>query len=258
MNHAFSAHRSSDLTCENVTVFDFLNPTTKSPIYWYWPNYPDFTFSTEFTKNDPLLVKNVILNVLTTSGSIVSIEAVYNNAKRAWISTHKFNSQNLPINIDVSYDVIDSVAPLLNDIAYLNLKEPFVSSSGIKPKNVTIREMTNNFISYTFELDGADNIIYKQNERISSYNNNITDDYIKNDIKLSNGEIASVYIKESTEYKDDNSIISKNNIIIPKSMIENGKRAIGTNNSFPNPPDPDLDVLLEDIYDNYEFAERFQ
>jgi hypothetical protein len=100
-----TAHRAASLDLqEYASVFDFLNPPLKGDVYWYWPQYPDFTFAIEFADSDPALVSNVYLNVITNAGNIVSVPVDYDGIKQAWIAVLKFaDSGNLPVNVNVQY-----------------------------------------------------------------------------------------------------------------------------------------------------------
>lgn len=101
------AHPSTSLnTCEYVTEFNFLDPLSKEPIYWYWPNYPDFTFKIEFTNNDPKVVSNVVLSVYTSDGDIVKLPTSYDEKNKLWVATGQFTTSGLPINVGVSYSYI--------------------------------------------------------------------------------------------------------------------------------------------------------
>jgi len=96
------AHPSMSLElCEYVTVFDFINPAKKSPVYWYWPKYPDFTFLIEFNNNDPELVSDVRLHVLTSAGKTETLPAIFDPVKQLWIATGTFDSYRLPVNVNV-------------------------------------------------------------------------------------------------------------------------------------------------------------
>ena len=92
---------------EEKTVFDFLNPATSIPAYWYWPEYPDFTFVIDFTNNDPELVSNVKLWVETCKGKQVPLKAAYNERKGTWVASGKFGSwtdYDIPANVSVDFD----------------------------------------------------------------------------------------------------------------------------------------------------------
>ena len=91
---------------EEITVFDFLNPSQKKLSYNYYPAYPDFTFKIEFTNNDPALVSNVELNVLTTAGDTEVLPTAYDSIKQVWVATGKFDSYRLPTNVSVDYAAV--------------------------------------------------------------------------------------------------------------------------------------------------------
>lgn len=92
---------------EEKTVFDFQNPASSIPAYWYWPDYPDFTFTIDFTNNDPALVSNVKLWVETCKGKQVPLKASYNARKGMWVASGKFGSwsdYDIPANVSVDFD----------------------------------------------------------------------------------------------------------------------------------------------------------
>lgn len=97
-----TAHNSQNLnTCEYVTVFDFKNPPEESPVYWYWPKYPNFTFITKFRDNDPANVKNVKVKVKTSDGNERIIPTIYDPASEGWVGCADFHSNSLPVNVAV-------------------------------------------------------------------------------------------------------------------------------------------------------------
>ena len=95
------AHHTND--GQEITVFDFQNPTKSMPAYWYWPDYPDFTFITDFTNNDSTMLLNVEIGVLLSTGETLWLPAHYDGKADKWITTHKFNSYELPRNVSISY-----------------------------------------------------------------------------------------------------------------------------------------------------------
>lgn len=98
------AHPATSLNlCEYVTVFDFMNPSKSIPAYWYWPSYPEFTFLTEFTNNNPLGLFDVELEIKLSNGESTWLNAEYNSKKNVWLSKANFNSSALPVNVAVSY-----------------------------------------------------------------------------------------------------------------------------------------------------------
>ncbi|MBQ4525612.1 MAG: leucine-rich repeat protein [Bacteroidaceae bacterium] len=109
------AHPATSLElCEYVTEFDFIDPKENSA-YWYWPNYPEFTFLVELTRNDTTLVKDVWVNVYTSNGDVTVLETEYNAKRDKWVANKKFYSDNLPVNVSVSinnleYDISDTAS----------------------------------------------------------------------------------------------------------------------------------------------------
>ena len=99
-----TAHPAGNLNlCEYKTVFDFQNPSQESPVYWYWPSYPDFTFIVDFTNNDTTMISDVKLHVLLSNGEKKKLPVEYDKLKDKWIVSYKFLSNSLPINVGVSY-----------------------------------------------------------------------------------------------------------------------------------------------------------
>lgn len=91
---------------EEKTVFDFLTPAVSIPAYWYWPDYPDFTFLIDFTDNDTTLVSNVVLYVKTCNGNQVPLDAHYDSKKELWVANGKFGSwsnYDIPANVSVDF-----------------------------------------------------------------------------------------------------------------------------------------------------------
>lgn len=98
------SHRESNYY-EERTVFDFQNPSKSIPAYYYWPDFPSFTFLIDFKYNDPTLIKNVVLYVETCKGNQVPLQANYNAEKGLWVASGKFgNRSNYDIPANVSLD----------------------------------------------------------------------------------------------------------------------------------------------------------
>jgi len=105
-----TAHASSSLDlCDYSEVFDFQNTKAQMPAYWYWPNYPDFTFKIDFTNNSPSNISDVTLYVTTSAGTIVPVVATYDAKKDLWIATKKFYTDALPTNLSVDYKAVNQI-----------------------------------------------------------------------------------------------------------------------------------------------------
>ena len=102
-----TAHPAENLSLKDyVTVFDFQNPSQESPVYWYWPSYPDFTFIVDFTNNDTTAVKNVMLYVYTSDDDYEILFPTYDEKKDAFVASHKFTkSSSLPVNVNVEFAI---------------------------------------------------------------------------------------------------------------------------------------------------------
>ncbi len=97
---------------EEKTVFDFQNPAKSIPAYWYWPDYPEFTFLIDFTDNDTTKVSNVVLYVKTTKDNYVPLNATYDKNKNLWIASGKFgdwSNYDIPVNVAVDFDCNSNV-----------------------------------------------------------------------------------------------------------------------------------------------------
>jgi len=101
-----TAHMSSSLnTVEYITVFDFENPSSEAPVYWYWPSYRTFTFFADFYDNSPEIVSNVSLMVHCSDGNSVKVPLKYDENHDLWIGNRDFTSSSLPVNVEVLADI---------------------------------------------------------------------------------------------------------------------------------------------------------
>ncbi len=116
------SHRVGDYY-EEKTVFDFQNPSTSIPAYWYWPDYPEFTFLIDFTDNDTTKISNVVLYVKTTEDNKVPLKASYDEKKNLWVTSGEFgNWSNYDIPVSVAVDFEAHIEKLF-DRTLINEKE---------------------------------------------------------------------------------------------------------------------------------------
>lgn len=148
-----TAHPAGNLNlCEYKTVFDFQNPSQESPVYWYWPSYPDFTFVIDFTNNDVNKIDDVILRVHTSNGTVKVLNANYSSQKQKWTASGQFSSNALPVNVSVAYtaDVTVNgdyiVSTFVNDLLE---KYPSI------PNSVEIDSISDNITTVHFVEDGC-------------------------------------------------------------------------------------------------------
>ena len=165
-----TAHGPNSLALKDyVTVFDFQNPPTSLPPYWYWPNYPDFTFIVDFTNNDPSLVSEVTLYVFTDNDKVVTLHPQYDEKQDAYVVSSKFDSYSLPTNVNVDYTSLT-----IPQIDKEQFNEPFLLYESIK-KDISeeIEEIENIFNS------GSQEVIDNYMERIG-----FIDEYYENIINV--------------------------------------------------------------------------
>lgn len=109
-----TAHGASSLALvDYVTLFDFQNPSLKQKVYWYWPDYPTFTFIVDLSTDDPTKVDKVYVNVHLSNGFVKQVLAKYNEKMKGWVASCPFDSHNLPVNTSVSIDTT-AVTPVID------------------------------------------------------------------------------------------------------------------------------------------------
>lgn len=100
-------HLNPEMGRTYESVFDFLNPKS-SPTQWivYYPN-KKFTYTVEFTNNDPERISNVVLYVHTADGKFVPCDATYDANKKLWYTEIDMGSSSdnyYPVNCSVDFD----------------------------------------------------------------------------------------------------------------------------------------------------------
>ena len=100
-----------------ISEFDFQNPkTTPTPWIVYYPKKV-FTYTIEFTNNDPEVISNVILYVHTADGRFVPVNATFDENKGMWyaeIDMGKSPDNYYPVNCSVDFDY-NSIACIDSD-----------------------------------------------------------------------------------------------------------------------------------------------
>ena len=86
--------------------FDFLNPNNKPGSYVYYIYNKEFTFSIDFTENNPEKIYDVVLYVLTGDGTWTPLTTSFNEEKGLWSAKGNFGDMydgNIPLNVAVDY-----------------------------------------------------------------------------------------------------------------------------------------------------------
>ncbi len=89
------------------SVFDFLNPKTTATQWTVYYPKKVFTYTIEFTDNDPERISNVILYVHTADGKFVPCKAEFNEQKGLWYTEIDMGTSSdgyYPVNCSVDFD----------------------------------------------------------------------------------------------------------------------------------------------------------
>lgn len=100
-------HDNPEMGKTYEVVFDFMNPTSEAQKYIYYIYNKKFTFTIDFTNNDPKVVSNVVLYVKTGDGSWHPLTATYDEKKDIWVASGEFGNMydgHIPVNVSVDFD----------------------------------------------------------------------------------------------------------------------------------------------------------
>lgn len=148
-----TAHPAGNLSLKDyVTVFDFQNPQTSIPAYWYWPSYPDFTFVIDFTNNDINIIDDVILKIYTSDGTWKVLNANYSSQKQKWTANGQFSSNALPVNVSVAYT---ADIPVNGDYIVSTFVNNLLEEYPSKSNSVEIDSISDNITIVHFVEDGC-------------------------------------------------------------------------------------------------------
>lgn len=105
-------HYNPEMHITYESVFDFLNPKT-TPTQWivYYPK-KKFTYTIEFTNNDPEHISNVVLYVHTADGKFVPLHATFDENKEMWFAEIDMGTSSngyYPVNCSVDFDYVSDV-----------------------------------------------------------------------------------------------------------------------------------------------------
>ena len=97
-----TAHPATSLALRQyTTIFNFQRPQAKLQPYWYWPDYPDFTFLVDFSDNSKVKAEDFELIVFTSDNRYISLKPVFNARRNKFVVTHKFYYYALPISVNI-------------------------------------------------------------------------------------------------------------------------------------------------------------
>lgn len=99
-------------------VFDFENNKTSETSYMFYTG-TDITFVADLTNNDTTVVSDVNIYVFTDRDEVRQLPATYDAKKDKWVAVSRFESNNLPINVNVDFKA--DKQPLLSRDAICNV-----------------------------------------------------------------------------------------------------------------------------------------
>lgn len=199
----------------NEVVVDLINPTNELLGYTFVPSINDFSFVVDFSKSGTdTIYSDVIVNVTTSDAVVVPIYTVFDEKKQSWIGNSKFDSNSLPVGLEVScvekaesavkldYSLVSEYTEALFDASQISLDtigetfslEVDIVENSISEENggVLIREFC-----YTDYLNPTKNFSLKQSYLIEFINADDVDvaNYIS--VELTNGDVC--YLKYTSE-----------------------------------------------------------
>ncbi len=106
---------------QNVSVFDFLNPSNP-PSYRMWPGrYTLFTFEVEFTGGDDTTLSDVYVVTTNSAGEETYIPVTYDAKSGLWLGTHNFYSlAEAPVAVNAVWNCEIEEEILLNSEMYVD------------------------------------------------------------------------------------------------------------------------------------------
>ena len=226
------------------SVFDFQNPKT-SPTQWsvYYPQ-KKFTYTIEFSENDPERISNVVLYVHTADGKFVPCSATYDEKKKMWFAEIDMghNSDNYyPVNCSVDFEclsesAIDSDELLQMTKDYSDIARQFTENVADFDNSVTNAET-----SVDSEIDDIEN---SETQDWASTLDNLIEDVAGKDMEEDNSNLSYSYFSSMSDEDLDNYIANLGEIDYDKetTSIENAADFLISNMSY----DMGDGVVLED------------
>ncbi len=99
-----TAHPATSLNLKQyTTLFDFTKGQTRIQPYWYWPEYPEFTFLVKFNKDKPYASPGDVELIVYTSDRRYRVlrPTRYDSGRKSYVVTSYFYTDALPISVNV-------------------------------------------------------------------------------------------------------------------------------------------------------------
>lgn len=85
-------------------IWNLLEGTCNTSNYDFYTT-TDISFLVRFTSSDVDKVRNIVLNVFTSSGEVKKLVPVYSDENGCWVAVQSFSSFSLPTNVSVDYEL---------------------------------------------------------------------------------------------------------------------------------------------------------
>ena len=99
-------HNNPEMGKTFEVVYDFINPSSVAQKYTYYIYNKVFTFTIDFTLNDPNRISDVVLYVKTGKGYWIPVQTLFDANKQQWVATGEFGNKydgDIPVNVAVKY-----------------------------------------------------------------------------------------------------------------------------------------------------------
>lgn len=99
-------HNNPEMRKTFEIVYDFINPSSVAQKYTYYIYNKVFTFTIDFTLNDPKRISDVVLYVKTGKGLWIPVQTLFDANKQQWVGIGEFGNMydgDIPVNVAVKY-----------------------------------------------------------------------------------------------------------------------------------------------------------
>ena len=198
-------HYNPEMCKTYESVFDFMNPKTSSTQWTVYYPKKQFTYTIEFTDNDPERISNVILYVHTADGKYVPVKASFDDKKRLWYAEIDMGTSSdgyYPINCSVDFDYA-SKAVLDSDFFASNLNNYDIESTELSETTICLDEILNQVDNQINQDDIQINKIIASLNAVNELLGIPTIDNANLNTNISDNEIEQLLLKGESLISDD-------------------------------------------------------
>lgn len=123
-------HWNPEMNKTYTSEFDFLNPKTTATQWTVYYPKKVFTYTIEFTDNDPERISNVVLYVHTADGKFVPVNATFDENKGLWYAEIDMGTSSngyYPVNCSVDFDYVSE--KITDTAEFSDVKSEFMDMS---------------------------------------------------------------------------------------------------------------------------------